>query len=125
MNDFPGEDIRSSPVGHSTGDVGPAEHPVGEPSPHREPPEPKARRAAPLTPRQREILDFFVERIRSEGLPPTVREVAARFGIALNAVRHHLQALVKKNWLRQSKVRRRYVPRVNRTCPCCGRKVRS
>ena len=33
-----------------------------------------------LTKRQEEILDFIVARVRDEGFPPTLKEIAERFG---------------------------------------------
>jgi repressor LexA len=56
-----------------------------------------------LTKRQEEILDFVVQRVRDEGFPPTLKEIAATFGLASpNAVRDHLLALERKGFLRRS-----------------------
>lgn len=53
-----------------------------------------------LTRRQREILDFIVERIRRVGCPPTFREIGEHFGIAsLNGVFGHIAALRRKGYL--------------------------
>jgi len=61
-----------------------------------------------LTLRQREVLAFIREQMAREGFPPTVREVAARFGIvSLNAVRRHLAALEAKGFLRREPGRSR------------------
>jgi len=49
-----------------------------------------------LTDRQQHILDFLVAHRASHGMPPTVSELAAAFGIQLNAARKHLQALASK-----------------------------
>jgi repressor LexA len=77
-----------------------------------------------LSPRQRQVLDFFVERIRADGLPPTVREIGEGLGMRPNSVHGHLQKLVQKRKLRRLKEGRRgYVPTSGRTCPCCGRTV--
>ena len=35
----------------------------------------------PLTPRQRKVLDFLIEHVRSRGYPPTIREIANHIGI--------------------------------------------
>lgn len=49
-----------------------------------------------MTQRQREILEYITQRIRA-GLPPTVREIATHFEMkSPNAVRGHLQALVRR-----------------------------
>jgi repressor LexA len=53
--------------------------------------------AAPLTPRQREILDLIREHIETTGAPPTRAEIAAAFGFrSANAAEEHLRALARK-----------------------------
>lgn len=50
-----------------------------------------------LTERQREVLAFIAEKIRSRRYGPTVREIGERFGIkSPNGVMCHLKALEKK-----------------------------
>lgn len=50
-----------------------------------------------LTDRQRDVYKFIREKIRGRGYGPTVREIAARFGIqSPNGVVCHLKALEKK-----------------------------
>lgn len=50
-----------------------------------------------LTIRQREILDFITESIRTNQRPPTVRGIGEKFGIkSPNGVICHLKALEKK-----------------------------
>jgi repressor LexA len=50
-----------------------------------------------LTERQRDVYKFIREKIRGRGYGPTVREIAARFGIqSPNGVVCHLKALEKK-----------------------------
>lgn len=53
-----------------------------------------------LTPRQQQVLDFL-QRYQSEhGLPPTILEIAAAFGLASpNGVAQHLKALARKGML--------------------------
>ena len=52
-----------------------------------------------LTPRQREIFDFIRSR---RPVPPSVREIGARFGInSPNGVMCHLRALEKKGVIRR------------------------
>ncbi len=48
------------------------------------------------TDRQQAILDFLHAHRATHGLPPTTGELAAAFGIQLNAARKHLQALAAK-----------------------------
>lgn len=56
-----------------------------------------------LTPRQQEVLDFIQERVRSGGLPPTVREIGDRFSISsTNGVRSVLSALIRKGYIKRS-----------------------
>ena len=56
--------------------------------------------AKELTGRQREVFDFVCEAIRQEGRPPTVREIAERFGFASpKAASDHLTALERKGYL--------------------------
>lgn len=63
--------------------------------------------ARELTPRQRQILDFVIERIREDGCPPTIAEIGEAFGInSTNGVNDHLVALEKKGYIeRTSKAR--------------------
>ncbi|HOX36971.1 MAG TPA: transcriptional repressor LexA [Candidatus Brocadiia bacterium] len=57
-----------------------------------------------LTDRQREILDFISDCIRSQGVPPTVREIAGHFGMrSPRAVSDHLCAIERKGYLRRGK----------------------
>ena len=60
-----------------------------------------------LTRRQAQILDFIIDRIRSDGMPPTIAEIGQRFGItSTNGVNDHLVALEKKGFItRSSKAR--------------------
>ncbi len=61
-----------------------------------------------LTNRQREVLFFIQSRIEAENTPPTIREIAAHFGIAsTNGVMSHLRALERKGYVSW----RRFVPR--------------
>ena len=55
-----------------------------------------------LTPRQREILNFIQDFTGKQGYPPTVREIAGRFGIDYRAAIDHLRALEKKGSLVRS-----------------------
>ena len=54
----------------------------------------------PLTDKQARVLDLIRERIRSDGCPPTVREIAKRFRFAsTSTARAHLTALEKKGYI--------------------------
>ena len=51
----------------------------------------------PLTPRQREILEFIRSTLENLGAPPTRAEIASAFGFAShNAAEEHLKALARK-----------------------------
>jgi repressor LexA len=57
----------------------------------------------PLTDRQRQILDFILGQIDRRGIPPTIREIGAQFGISSpNGVRDHLLALQRKGYLKRT-----------------------
>jgi len=50
----------------------------------------------PITPRQRQILDFIRQRLRETGYPPTRAEIAEAFGFrSVNAAVDHLKALAR------------------------------
>jgi repressor LexA len=53
----------------------------------------------PLTDRQQSVLTFVEEFCSRQGYPPTVREVAAAFGIQPRAAVDHLAALKRKGYL--------------------------
>lgn len=54
-----------------------------------------------LTPRQQEILAWVKGFIRDHGMPPTVREIGAAFGIKSSSAFELLQALERKGQLRR------------------------
>ena len=56
-----------------------------------------------LTRRQQEILDFIIDCIREDRMPPTIAEIGAHFGItSTNGVNDHLVALEKKGYIERS-----------------------
>ena len=55
-----------------------------------------------LTPRQRSILGFIVERIELQGIPPSLHEIAGAFGLRSAAgVADHLKAIERKGYIRR------------------------
>jgi repressor LexA len=55
-----------------------------------------------LTERQRNVLSFIYDCIQKRGAPPTVREIAARFGLASpRTISDHLDALQAKGFIRR------------------------
>lgn len=79
-----------------------------------------------LTVRQREVHQFMLDRQRTHGSPPTIREMADTFNfISPNGVMCHIRALVKKGWVRKGAEfsARLYLavdPTKPTACPCCG-----
>lgn len=56
-----------------------------------------------LTKRQGQVLDFISEFVDGHGYPPTVREVASRFGFRSPRAAHdHIRALLRKGYLKQN-----------------------
>ena len=49
-----------------------------------------------LTSRQQEVLDFVQSATERDGHPPTIRDIAAHFGIRVHAVSCHLRLLREK-----------------------------
>ncbi len=61
-----------------------------------------------LTGRQKQVLDFISESIRTRGYPPTLREIGERMGIrSTNGVNDHLKALEKKGYLQRQDLKSR------------------
>ena len=56
---------------------------------------------APLTARQREVLEFIRQFMGRAGYPPTVREIGAHFGFVPRSVFDHLKALERKGYLKR------------------------
>ena len=54
-----------------------------------------------LTEKQRNVLQFIFDRIRSDNMPPTIREIAAEFGFSsTGTVRDYLKALIDKGYIK-------------------------
>src|SRR6516165_8114126 len=57
---------------------------------------------APLTERQRQVLDFIDAEVRERGYPPSVREIGEAVGLSSPSTVHaHLAALQDKGYLRR------------------------
>jgi repressor LexA len=53
-----------------------------------------------LTPRQRQVLEFIDDEVRSRGYPPSVREIGEAVGLSSSSTVHaHLAALQEKGYL--------------------------
>ncbi|MGZ6899204.1 MAG: transcriptional repressor LexA [Acidimicrobiia bacterium] len=58
--------------------------------------------AAPLTPRQRDVLEYVDAMVRRRGYPPSVREIGDAVGLSSSSTVHaHLAALQDKGYLRR------------------------
>lgn len=58
-----------------------------------------------LTRRQREILEYIENMISEVGKSPTIREIGRKFNISsTNGVRAHLEALMKKGYIRRQEL---------------------
>ncbi len=57
----------------------------------------------PLTPKQKEVLDYIVNFIQDRGFPPSFREIASGLDLASPSTVHvHIQALKERGYLRGS-----------------------
>lgn len=66
--------------------------------------------AAPLTPRQRQVLQFVDAEVRERGYPPSVREIGDAIGLSSSSTVHaHLAALQNKGYLRRDPTKPRAI----------------
>lgn len=71
-----------------------------------------------LSKRQKLILDFIEERIKTKGYPPSVREIGAAVGLKSSSTVHaHLMQLESKGFIRKDPSKPRSVIPVNREEP--------
>ena len=71
---------------------------------------PAAAAGAPLTERQRQVLDFIDAEVRSRGYPPSVREIGEAVGLSSPSTVHaHLAALQDKGYLRRDPTKPRAI----------------
>ncbi len=55
----------------------------------------------PLTPRQKDVLDFVREYLRKKGYSPSLDEIATHFGISIPSVHQHVELIRKKGYLKK------------------------
>ena len=60
-----------------------------------------------LTDKQQKILDYIQAFFAEKGYPPTVREIAAKFGMVVSGAHGHLAALIRKGYLIRAQGKRR------------------
>jgi SOS regulatory protein LexA len=68
----------------------------------------------PITKRQKEILDYISDYIENKGYAPMYEEIRGKFGLsAVSTVHEHIEALIKKGYLKrhQGRVRNLTVPK--------------
>ena len=66
--------------------------------------------AAPLTPRQQQVLEFIDTEVRHKGYPPSVREIGEAVGLSSSSTVHaHLAALQDKGYLRRDPTKPRAI----------------
>ncbi len=71
---------------------------------------PLKRRMEGLSPRQRQVLEFIDESLRSRGYPPSVREIGEAVGLSSPSTVHsHLGALEDKGFLRRDPTKPRAI----------------
>jgi repressor LexA len=71
---------------------------------------PLKRRMEGLSPRQRQVLEFIDESVRSRGYPPSVREIGEAVGLSSPSTVHsHLGALEDKGFLRRDPTKPRAI----------------
>jgi repressor LexA len=78
-----------------------------------------------LTERQQQVLDFIRTFTERHGAPPTVREIAERFGFTARAAFDHLKALERKGQLQRRITDRRASRTLVLAAPAGGRRPRA
>ena len=67
-------------------------------------------KAAPLTPRQRQVLEYVDASVRRRGYPPSVREIGEEVGLSSSSTVHaHLAALQDKGYLKRDPTKPRAI----------------
>lgn len=78
-----------------------------------------------LTAKQKEVLKFIYNAVKTSHRPPTIREIAAQFGFSsTGTVRDHLRALVDKGYIKVSSHKSRAIEIIRETVfsvPILGR----
>jgi repressor LexA len=77
-----------------------------------------------LTERQRQLLEFIEEHVRTHGFPPSIREMADHMGIrSTNGVNDHLKALERKGYISKGEgLKSRAISLLSRPRRASGRK---
>lgn len=70
-----------------------------------------------LTDKQQLIVSFIADTMREKGRPARLTEIANYMKVNGATIHEHLQAIIKKGYIR--KIGRYYMP-INTRCPTCG-----
>ena len=62
-----------------------------------------------MTKRQHQVLDFIINYVKDAGYPPTVREIASKFGISSKGAYDHLIAIEKKGYIKRNPAKPRAI----------------
>ena len=60
---------------------------------------------APITDRQKQVLDFIRDYIEANEVSPTLRDIGEHFGVSVPAAARHVKSLVKKGWITRTTAR--------------------
>lgn len=72
----------------------------------------------PLSPRQKEILDFIRSEVRSKGYPPSVREIGEAVGLSSSSTVHaHLEHLEELGYIRRDPTKPRAIELLTEGAP--------
>lgn len=72
-----------------------------------------------MTRRQREVLDFIAEFIRTRRYSPSLEEIAQHFGLAIGTACKHVSNLEGSGLIRREFGRSRSIEVVTSHCPTC------
>lgn len=65
----------------------------------------RSTKKAPLTESQKKVLDYIEHFLRTQGLPPSYREIGAALGYkAVGTVQDHVKALIEKGYLEKAEL---------------------
>jgi repressor LexA len=63
----------------------------------------------PLTPRQKDVLDFLKKYLNEKGYSPSLEEVAKHLGISIPSVHQHIELIQKKGYLKKDEFQARSI----------------
>lgn len=65
--------------------------------------------ARPLTPRQKDVLEYIKDYLNTRGYSPSLEEIADNFGISIPSVHQHIELIKKKGYLKKDESQSRSV----------------